>query len=185
MYCVKCGNKLTEEDMFCPKCGAKCMNEVATSAMKSEPSVGKGKDWLSRGMVALSCLLIVGGIFLPFLVIGFLGFYERASIVTFIVDWLEESNERLIVGIIVAIMAIPIVNEILQALCGCKLKASSIISGIFLAIVDCGLYIYIAVFLMDIGLSGLGRPGIGFFMILAGAIMMIVFGCRTAKKEGV
>lgn len=181
MFCVKCGNQLTEDDKFCPKCGTKRIEEV--SAYTKGPNASVGKDWVSRSMVVISCLMIVGGFFLPFLVIGIWGFYEKASIVTFLVESFEESGERLAVSIVATIMALTIVNEILQSLCGCKVKLSSIISGVFIAIVDCGLYIYIAVFLMDLGLSGLGRPGLGFFLILIGSILMIVFGCKSARKE--
>ena len=88
-YCIKCGQQLPDQAMFCSKCGTKqpgveSSNNVPVSAEVNEPSVRKGKTDFSN-FLKLRVFGLWGGIALFFLIFnlisGACGFLSAFTII--------------------------------------------------------------------------------------------------------
>lgn len=63
MYCENCGNKLSDQDLFCAECGCKVRN-LTSSDTKSSKTL-----WVILGCMFLGFLLIIGLIIFMFVII--------------------------------------------------------------------------------------------------------------------
>ena len=184
-YCIKCGQELKADDIFCPNCGTaveqstnsqkqsfaqnasqmqsqakNTLNDIKNTTMDfiSNDKSGFVDKFIKQNNVVgiVSCLLIILGCLLPFASVSVFGYSQSVSL-------LGDGKDGIIflIASIITIVMILIKKDLLALIAG-------LITG--------GLGIYEIVYTNDqLGsYSSMVDKGMGYYLLLIGAIVLIV-----------
>ena len=174
VYCRKCGNKIVDNSAFCPKCGTPVNGDIPNddTNRKSSYDVGSILAFVAIGIALFSS-------FMPFMTYNVLGITKNYTL------WDSNFIIFTLFGFLLLILAFVSVAKKKKS----RGRDARIVGLIFPAdmIVE---YFYNKTRLSETkvlgskyDLSNLLKPGVGFYLVLAGSILLIVSGFMMREKK--
>ena len=173
-YCRKCGNKIIDNSPFCSKCGAPTKDDVVISSTTSKSTADIGRI---LAFVAIGIALVSS--FMPFMTYSVFGVTKNYTL------WDSEFIMFTLFGFLLLILAFVSVARKKKT----RGKDAIIVGFLFPAdmLIE---YFYNKARLSDTkllgesyDLSNLLQPGIGFYLVLIGSVMLIVSGFMMREKK--